>query len=209
MPNETGKVAMSGHPSFDNLMAQLRDRRNEAAALVFQRYANRLIELARRQLDPKLLQKIDPEDVMQSVFRSFLIRNAEGQFGDFDNWDSLWAMLVVMTQRKCGRRIDQFHAARRDVRREVSATSPTGDSSADLGLRASEPTPSEAAMLTETIEQLMNNLQGRHRQIVTMSLQGYEPAEIGAKLGCAERTVYRTLERVKEWLEATQEGADA
>jgi RNA polymerase sigma-70 factor (ECF subfamily) len=189
-------------------MAQLRDRRNEAAALVFQRYANRLIELARKQLDPRLLQKVDPEDVVQSVFRSFLIRNDQGQFGQFENWDSLWALLVVMTQRKCGRRTEHFHAARRDVRREISATSPTQDSSANLGLPAHEPTPSEAAMLTETVEMLMDNLQGRQRQIVTLSLQGYEPAEISTQLGCTQRTVYRTLERVKEWLEAMREDAE-
>ena len=28
------------------------------------------------------------------------------------------------------------------------------------------------------------------------------PAEISVRLGCTERTVYRVLERVKQWLEA-------
>jgi RNA polymerase sigma-70 factor (ECF subfamily) len=197
---------MSAHPSFDDLMVQLRDGRNEAAAQVFQRYANRLIELARRQLDPKLLQKVDPEDVMQSVFRSFLIRNAAGHFAEFQSWESIWAMLVVMTQRKCGRRIEYFHTARRDVRRELPEAVPGQDSTANLGLRADEPTPSEAAMLTETLEHLMNSLPGRHRDIVALSLQGYEPAEISTEIGCTERTVYRVLERVKAWLETTQQG---
>jgi len=196
---------MSAHPSFDNLMAQLRDGQNEAAAQVFQRYANRLIELARRQLDPKLLQKVDPEDVMQSVFRSFLIRNAAGQFAEFQSWENIWAMLVVMTQRKCGRRTDYFHTARRDVRRELPASMPGQDSSGNLGLTAEEPTPSEAAMLTETIEQLMSELPARQRDIVTLSLQGYQPAEISTQLRCTERTVYRALERVKDWLESMQE----
>src|SRR5260370_37250353 len=117
---------MPGHPSFDDLMAHLRDGRNDAAALVFQRFANRLIVLARKQLDSKVLQKVDPEDVMQSVFRSFLVRNAAGQLGEFDTWDNLWAILVVMTRRKCGRRTDYFHAARRDVRRETPSL-PTED----------------------------------------------------------------------------------
>jgi len=195
---------MSGDSSFTNLMAQLRNGRNEAAVQLFQRYANRLIELARNQLDSKLLQKVDPEDVMQSVFRSFLVRNAAGHFAEFQTWDNLWAMLVVMTQRKCGRRIEYFHTARRDVRREIDNASPGQDSTANLGLTADEPTPSEAAILTETIEQLMNSLPARHRNIVALSLQGFDPVEISARERCTERTVYRVLERVKEWLEATR-----
>src|SRR5262249_6637128 len=152
------------------------------------------IELARRQLGPQIRQKVDPEDVLQSVFRSFFRRNAEGQFGEFESWDNLWAMLVVLTQRKCGRRIDYFHAARRDVQREVSCPGPADRSSADLAPSADEPTPSEAAMLTETVERLMNNLEGRHREILSLSLQGYNPSEVSARVGCTERTVYRVLE---------------
>jgi RNA polymerase sigma-70 factor (ECF subfamily) len=199
---------MSAHPSFDNLMAQLHEGRNEAAAQVFQRYANRLIALARRQLDPKLLQKVDPEDVMQSVFRSFLAQNAAGHFADLQSWENIWAMLVVMTQRKCGKRNEYFHTARRDVRRELPGEMPGQDSTGNLGLTADEPTPSEAAMLTETVEQLMNSLPARQRNIVALSLQGYQPAEISTQLGCAERTVYRALERVKDWLETMHEADD-
>jgi RNA polymerase sigma-70 factor (ECF subfamily) len=193
---------MPRNPSFDDLMARLRDGQNEAAAQVFNRFANRLIVLARKQLDPQIRQKVDPEDVMQSVFRSFFLRNATGQLGEFDTWDNLWALLVVMTQRKCGRRIDYFHTARRDVDREVPAMPPADQSTSDPGISAEEPTPLEAAMLTETVEQLMSSLQGRQRQILTLSLQGCTAAEISTELGCTERTVYRVLERVKEWLEA-------
>jgi RNA polymerase sigma-70 factor (ECF subfamily) len=183
-------------------MGKLRAGQNEAAAQVFNRFATRLIQLARKQLDPQVRQKVDPEDVMQSVFRSFFVRNAAGQLGEFETWDNLWALLVVMTQRKCGRRIDYFHAAQRDVDREVPAKPPADQSTSDIGISAEDPTPSEAAMLTETIENLMSSLQGRQRQILTLSLQGYSAPEIGTQLGCTERTVYRVLERVKEWLEA-------
>jgi RNA polymerase sigma-70 factor (ECF subfamily) len=199
---------MSQDPSFDALMAQLRSGQDEAATRVFNRFASRLIALARKQLDPQVRQKIDPEDVMQSVFRSFFARNAAGQLGEFETWDNLWAMLVVMTQRKCGRRLDYFHAARRDVHREVPGQPPPDQSTSDLGISDDEPTPSEAAMLTETIEQLMSNLQGRHREILARRLQGYTPAEISAELGCTERTVYRVMERVKEWLEAMRVNGD-
>jgi RNA polymerase sigma-70 factor (ECF subfamily) len=198
---------MAGQPSFDDLMTHLRDGRNDAAAQVFQRFANRLIVLARKQLDPKILQKVDPEDVMQSVFRSFLARTAAGQLGEFNTWDNLWAILVVMTRRKCGRRTDYFYAARRDVRRETPTNSTEDDNASAVEIPDEEPTPHEAAVLAETVELLLSDLQGRQREILTLSLQGYTPVEISTRLKCTERTVYRVLDRVKEWLENRRESA--
>jgi RNA polymerase sigma-70 factor (ECF subfamily) len=199
---------MSSDLSFDDLMTRLRQGHNDAATQVFGRFASRLLALARSRLGPQIRRKEDPEDVLQSVFRSFFHRNAEGEFGEFDSWDNLWAMLVVMTVRKCGRHIDYFRAACRDVDREESpAASDSYD--ANRSPSADDPLPSEAAMLTETVEQLMNSLQGRHRQILMLSLQGYAPAEISSQVGCTERTVYRVLETVKEWLEARAAGGPA
>ena len=187
--------------SFDELMARLRVGDNDAAAQVFNRFANRLIELARRRLNPQIRQKLDPEDVLQSVFRSFFAHQAAGQVTGLESWDNLWAWLVVITMRKCGRRIEYFHSASRDVQREIPTPPSDDKSSADSGTSSDEPTPSEAAILTETVEQLMNGLEGRHREILALSLQGYAVPEISTQVGCTERTAYRVLKRVKEMLE--------
>jgi RNA polymerase sigma factor (sigma-70 family) len=193
---------VSSDPSFDDLMARLRAGQNDAATQVVNRFAGHLVALARKHLDPRVLQKVDPEDVLQSVFRSFFVRYPSGQFGGFESWDNLWAILAVITMRKCGRRMDYFHAACRDIRREVTGQAAPDESTRDVGARDDEPTPSEAAMLTETVERLMRSLEGRHREILALSLQGYPPPDISGRLGCTERTVYRVLERVKQWLEA-------
>src|SRR5262245_10583924 len=142
-------LAVLSDPSFADLMARLRAGQDDAATQVFDRFASHLVELARKHLDAQVLQKVDPEDVLQSVFRSFFARYPSGQLGGFASWDNLWAMLVVITLRKCGRQMDYFHAACRDVRREV-AGQPNPDGSALAG-GGDEPTPSEAAMLTETV----------------------------------------------------------
>jgi DNA-directed RNA polymerase specialized sigma24 family protein len=47
----------------------------QAARENFDRFARRLIGLARTRLDRRIRQKIDPEDVVQSVFRSFFTRH--------------------------------------------------------------------------------------------------------------------------------------
>src|SRR5438874_2331648 len=103
--------------AFEELMARLQARDQDAARTVFDRYARRLMALAARHLDGRLRQKVDPEDVVQSAFKSFFLRHAEAPF-ELADWGGLWALLVVLTLRKCGHRAEHFRAARRDVRRE-------------------------------------------------------------------------------------------
>ena len=193
---------MSRHPSFADLMTQLRDGRNEAAAQIFHRFANRLILLARKQLDPKVRQKVDPEDVLQSVYRSFFERQQGGEI-DLESWDNLWSMLALITLRKCANQVAHFRAECRDVRREVGAGPEADPVGAAL---AGDPSPSEAAVLTEVVEQVLHGLDERDREIVTLHLQGYSIPEISARVEWAERTVHRALERVRKRLRHVPEG---
>jgi RNA polymerase sigma-70 factor (ECF subfamily) len=128
--------------SFDDVIGRLRGGEEAAAAEIFNRYASRLIRLAHTRLDTRIRQKVDPEDVMQSVFRSFFVRQAKGQF-DLEGWDSLWSLLVRITLRKCGRRVEVFQAERRDVRREVRPAARDDDSYRSWEAIAREPTPDE------------------------------------------------------------------
>ncbi len=201
---------MDQDPSVHDLMARLQAQDNTAAQLVFQRYAERLVELARHNLQPLMRSKVDPEDVLQSVLQSFFVRQRTGEFADVETWERLWKVLVTITLRKCGRRTDYFFADRRDVHREMGQMPEArADESNESGWDAllADPTAAEAAKLTETLEALMSRL-GRedrswgeqNRQILALRLQGYEPPEISAQLGCAERTVFRVMKRAKEIL---------
>ena len=118
---------MSKADSFDGVMGRLQAGDEAAAAQIFHRFANRLVALAQHRLDAQVRRKIDPEDVLQSVFRSFFVRQAEGRF-ELEDWDSLWSLLVRITLRKCGRQIAALRAARRNVGREVHPTASDGDS---------------------------------------------------------------------------------
>ena len=183
---------MSSTNSFVQLMTRLRAGDEPAAATVFQRFAERLIALARTRLDRRLRQKVDPEDILQSVYQSFFRRHRQGDF-ELADWDSLWSLLTVLTVRKCGRWAERFRAECRDVNREQSPA-------ALAEALAREPTPGEAAALTDAVEHLLRQLEERDRAIVTLTLQGYPAAEIARQLDRPERTVFRVLERIKKRL---------
>ncbi len=89
---------------------------------MFHRFVRRLIALARSQLDSWIRSRVEPEDVVQSVFRSFFTRFESAQF-QVDGWDSLWTVLALITVRKCRNRMEFWHAAKRDLQREASQPS--------------------------------------------------------------------------------------
>jgi RNA polymerase sigma-70 factor (ECF subfamily) len=191
---------MEQHDSFTELAERLRTGDGGAATEVFRRFAGRLIALARTELDTRLRRKEDPEDVVQSVYRSFFTRCHAGQF-EFATWDALWSLLTVITVRKCNSRAEHYLAQRRNVAGEVDL-GPTSDAADGLDQAIDrEPTPLEAAVVAETVEQMMRGLEPDDRAIVELSLQGYTAREISARLGVSERTVGRVREFVKKRLQ--------
>jgi RNA polymerase sigma factor (sigma-70 family) len=186
--------------TFDDLMARLRVGDDRAAAEVHRRYAHRLIVLAHRQFDSWVRDRADPEDVVQSVFKSFFARYERGQLA-LNDWGDIWGMLVVISVRKCSRRRASLRTARRNAALEVT-WSATGEASTS-GLAASrrEPTPEEAAMLAETVSEWLKGLEPAERTIMELDLQGLTYAEIAARLRRSERTVRRVRQRVEERLQ--------
>jgi RNA polymerase sigma-70 factor (ECF subfamily) len=189
------------HPAprddFRDLMARLRGGDDAAAAAVFQEFVARLIRLTRSQLETWLRHKVDPEDVVQSVYRSFFARYRAGQFTVAD-WDSLWGLLAVITLRKCANQAEHWQAARRDVHQELNPQD--GSTAVRQGIPGRDPTPDEAAILSETVQQLFQGLSERERDILALHLHGCEVPEISRRVGRAERTVRRTLELARKEL---------
>jgi RNA polymerase sigma-70 factor, ECF subfamily len=188
--------------SFAEFLGRLRSRDHAAAEELFVRFAHQLIALAQRHIDGGLRHKVDPEDVVQSAYKSFFLRYGDGQL-DIANWNSLWGLLTLIAVRKCAERAAYHRAERRDAAREFS--SQRDDEMAPwLEAFSREPTPHEAAVLSETVEQLLVHLDEEERPILEMSLQGYTTREISERLGRAERTVRLLREGVRHRLERMQ-----
>ncbi len=199
---------MPDDASFADLLGRLRAGDHAAAALVVDRYTHRLVALARTKLDGRIRQKEDPEDVLQSVFKSFFHRCGLGQF-QLDSAGDLWALLVSLTLHKCGHRADFFRAAKRNVHRESRAEVAADTSSSEWETLAREPTPVEAAILAETVERLLCGLENHHQEIVRLSLEGETTAAIGARVGVTQKTVQRVLKGVRERLQRWRTETDA
>jgi RNA polymerase sigma-70 factor (ECF subfamily) len=192
-------LVSAANDSFGEWLARLRARDDTAARELFERFACRLIALARGRLAGALRHKVDPEDIVQSAYKSFFRSQGEGKV-ELESWDSLWGLLTLITLRKCADRAAYHQAECRDLAREAAAESETPWPEAP----GREPTPSEAVALSETVEQLLAGLDEDERPIVELSLQGYSTQEISAQLGRAERTVRRFREHIRNRLERMQ-----
>ena len=186
--------------SIDQVMARLRDGDQEAASLIFHRFVHRLTALASRQFDARFRSKADPEDVVQSVYRSFFLHDGHSPF-DLPDWDSLWSLLATITIRKCTDRRTYWMAARRSLARELPRSP---EAAATLWWEALDrgPTPLQATVLTEILETILRDLPAKYRPIAELSLQGFTAPEIAARCHCSERTVGRVVARIKDSLEA-------
>jgi RNA polymerase sigma-70 factor (ECF subfamily) len=178
--------------SFDSLLAALRGGSDEAAAQVVRQYTSRLIDIARRQISAKLARRVDPEDVVQSAYRSLFHNIQQGRF-ELGSGEDLWKLLLSITLNKLRRQAQHHTAARRSIDKEH-----TGSDSAAPGLEAAspEPTPDEAAALVDELEAFFKELSDTERPVIELRLQGLSAVEIALETNRSERSVRRILERV-------------
>ena len=181
------------------LMARWRNGDEQAAAELFQRYAERLLALARSRLSPRMARHVDPEDVVQSVCRSFFA-GARARRYALQRSGDLWRLLAAITLHKVRRQVERHTAAKRAVGRERPLEGESGLFGLPEDVLAREPTPAEAAALTDTLEQMFRGLAPLERRMVELRLQGCGIDEIADQATRSERTVRRLLERVKERL---------
>jgi len=196
---------------FDQVIEQLKRGEESGANHVYHRFARRLYALAKARLNNAVRDKVDPEDIVQSAFRSFfgLAQQADADERRFDvrNWDGLWAILVLIAVRKCHRQWRLYHGAGRDVQREQKLDQGPDDSGAGWEPVDREPLPEEAAALADLVEQLLGRLIPRDRPILEQRLQGHSIEEIATQAGRSERAVYRVLAEARDHLKQLLDSA--
>jgi RNA polymerase sigma-70 factor (ECF subfamily) len=166
-------------------------------AQLFERHAQQLARLAEQHLSRKMAGRLDGEDVVQSVFRTFFRRCTEGEF-TIDSSAQIWQLLVKITLLKA-RAKGRFHTAEK---RNAGAEAPAGDARLRVAV-THEPGPAEAVALVDEIEALVRGLPPLYGNLLELRLRGCSVPEIAQELGVSRRTVQRALKLLQERLVKT------
>jgi RNA polymerase sigma factor (sigma-70 family) len=167
----------------------------QGAELLFARYAARLTQVAEQHLSRRVAAREGGEDVVQSVFRTFFRRSAEGQF-QIDTSAQLWRLLVKITVQKVRTR-GRYHAAQK---RSAAAEVVPEDDSWVADALDREPDPATAAELVDLMEAMLQGVPPLYCRVLELRLQGMVPADVARELNISRNTVYRALDLFKQRL---------
>jgi RNA polymerase sigma factor (sigma-70 family) len=178
-----------------SLLKRFQGGQLDAATLLYLRYADRLYALAAKQSAPDLATRIDPEDIVQSVFRTFFRRAALGHY-EVPQGEELWKLLLVIGLNKI-RAVGTHHrAAKRDVR--LTSAGP----SFEEALRTTAASEEAFLVLRLVIDEVLVTLAPVQRQIIEQRIEGYEVAEIARNVQRSKRSVERILQEFRKRLRA-------
>jgi RNA polymerase sigma factor (sigma-70 family) len=190
--------------SDHSLLRRFRRGSQDAATQLYVRYVHRLRALVRTKCSSQLTRRVEPEDIVQSVFRRFFRRVLQGDY-DVPPGEELWGLFLVIALNKI-RAEEAFHrAGKRDMRLTIA------DGEAER-LLAAQPGEDDAAYaaLQLTIDEALERFSPQQRLMIELRIQGHEVAEIAHQTGRSKRSVERGLQEVRAGLRALleEEGHD-
>lgn len=190
--SQTPRSKSPAPPTDESLLRRFQRGENDAATALYLRYAKRLRSLVHAKSGADLASRMDADDVVHSVFRTFFRRAAAGYYS-VPPGDELWKLFLVIALNKTRDAGARHRAAKRDV----SQTKPLGDcDSGGLG----RPDDQSYSVLRMTIDEILSRLPGSQRQIVELRIEGRDVAEISRKSGRAKRSVERILQEFRDRL---------
>ena len=166
-----------------DLVRRYRSGDEDAASILYQRYAPRLLAVARTRCGRSFASRFDSDDVAQAVFRDLFARlrsETAEKVGD------LWGLLLVLAMNKIRTFVEYHSAAKRSVKRTCS----TDDRDQPLSVPDRRAADSlEAAAIREEVDGLAD----RDQQVIRLRMDGYEVDEIVKQTGRSRRTIERVL----------------
>ncbi len=163
-------------PLFAEFIRRIRAGDERAAVALVARYEPAIRRAVRVRLrDPRLRRLIESVDICQSVFATFFVRTALGQY-DLETPDQLLRLLATIARNKLACQANREHADCRDQRRinpgSVIENCPDPGSS-----------PSGQVAARELVEEARKRITPDERELLERRQQGLGWAEIAAELG--------------------------
>ena len=199
-------MSVDEHDRWERLIRGLRGGDDRVMREFCEQYGDMLHRLAEKHLSTRVRRRVGPEDVAQSVCRTFLRRARGGEFQLADS-EGLWRLLCAITLTKV-REHTRFHLSqKRSLEREMPQP-PAIDEDAAVGFDTVDPHPSpaEVAEFADFFQQALAGFDDEERLVVDLKLQECTNAEVADRLGSSERTVRRILKRIQARMARTVEG---
>lgn len=189
----------------------LRDGQNSAVERLWRMYFERMVHVARRNLEGAKKTIRDEEDIALSAFKSFCLGFQQGKFVEDGKPENLWPLLVTLTINKSIDHLRSLSRAKRrgtDAARSDTTLVAATQRNADWETIASrEPSPEMQVAMQDSFESLLTMLDDTDdtalRQIVLLAIEGRSPSQIAGLLGnCSVRTVQRKLKTIRSLWES-------
>jgi RNA polymerase sigma-70 factor (ECF subfamily) len=173
-----------------SLLRRFQGGDQDAATALYRRYAQRIHALVKVQCAVRLGERLEPADLVQSIFGKFF-QNASKGFYEVPEGEELWGLLLVIALNKVRDKAAYFLAAKRDA----GATQP-------LDALVADPKGDDEAftLLQMVVREAVAELPPAHQAIMELRLQGYEVAEIAERSQRSRRTVERVLQQFRQRL---------
>jgi RNA polymerase sigma-70 factor (ECF subfamily) len=189
---------MSDEATFRDLIRRVREGDQDAAAELVRRYEPTIRRVARVRLgDTRLQRLLDSTDICQSVFGSFFVRTALGEY-DLSTPEQLLNLLVSMSRKKVVDQARRAKAARRDVRRAEEG------GVEGQRLAAPGPSPSQEVAGAELLREFRRRMSEEERQLAEERADGLDWSQIAAKRGdspeALRKRLARAIDRISEEL---------
>jgi DNA-directed RNA polymerase specialized sigma24 family protein len=193
----------------------LREKDQEAAQKLWERYFTRLARQARAMLQGVRRRIGDEEDVALSAFASVCRGIEQKRFPRLADRDDLWQMLVAIAAHKA------CDLDRRERRVKRGGGKVRGDSAFVIGRDGEErggidaiignaPTPDFTAQVAEECRLLLDALTvKRMRQIALLKMESFTHEEIREKLGCSLATINRDLRKIRRIWDKHAQASDS
>jgi RNA polymerase sigma-70 factor (ECF subfamily) len=168
--------AMAEANTFQEFIRRVRAGDEQAALELVRTYEPAIRRAARvRLVDSRLQRLFDSMDISQSVFASFFVRAALGQY-DLQKPDQLLHLLVAMSRKKLVDHAREQGALRRDFHREQ------GGKLID-NLPGPDDNPARTLAAGELLQQFRQRLSAKERKLADRRAQGQGWGQISAELG--------------------------
>lgn len=169
-------------------------------SVILASYIPKLVRLADRNLSPKLRQKVNEEDITQTVLRSVIRKAREGQMV-IEESEDFWRQLVAITLNKVRKKARYWKAGKRNISREQELSTEGNrldQLAVDHSVLLDEPTEDDGKAFVETLELLTAQLDQTCQNVLALKLEGLSHLQIAERLEVSTRSVTRYLTKIKE-----------